>query len=418
MDVLDIITLLIVLAALFTFINIRFLKMPSTIGLMVLALAMSIVLLVSGYFIPPLYDGSRNIMLTFDFSEVLLNIMLSFLLFAGALSIDLQKLKEERWSILSLATLGVLISTIMVASLMYLALPIFGLEMGFIPCLIFGALISPTDPIAVIAIVKKLPVSKNLEIKIAGESLFNDGLAVVVFLTILGIAVSGGADLTFQGLSLLFAREVIGGILLGILFGFIGFQFLKYIDNKHTELEVLITLSMVLAGNRLADELSVSSPLAMVIMGLFVGNQGRDERLSGVAGEYVFKFWHLLDEALNAILFILIGLEMLVIPFSLNYFGAGMIAIPVVIIGRWIGVGLPITVMKHWRHYDRGTVNILTWGGLRGGVSVALALFLPDSLPYKELIVAITYSVVVFSIIVQGLTTSSVIKYYLPKNQK
>jgi monovalent cation:H+ antiporter, CPA1 family len=410
MDVLDIITLLIFLAALFTFINIRFLKMPSTIGLMVLALVMSITLVISGYFVPSIYNGAQSIMLKFDFSEVLLNVMLSFLLFAGAISIDLRKLAEEKWSILILATFGVLISTLVVGVLMYLFLPYLGIYLELIYCLLFGALISPTDPIAVLAIIKKLKISKNLEIKIAGESLFNDGIAVVVFLTMLTIANLGLENFEIGNVALLFGQEVLGGIMLGLGFGFIGFHFLKYVDNKHTELEVLITLSMVMAGNRIAEELSVSSPLAIVVMGLFIGNEGRSEQLSDVAGEYVFKFWHLLDEALNAILFILIGLEMLIIPFKLDYFLAGGAAIVIVLIGRYVGVSIPILAMQTKRQFQKGTIKILTWGGLRGGVSVALALYLPDAMPAKEIIVAITYSVVVFSIIIQGLTIGKLIK--------
>lgn len=416
MSILDLITLLIFLAAAFTLINITVLKLPSTIGLMAIALMMSVVILLLGMIFPSIVEGAEHIIEEFEFQEVLLDVMLNFLLFAGALSIDLRKLLEERLPILILATFGTLMSTFLVGTIIFYVFPILGFEIDYILCLLFGALISPTDPIAVLALVKKFNLSKNLEIKIAGESLFNDGVGVVVFLTILGVARKGMDSFDIGEVGLLFGTEVIGGLLMGALFGFLGFRMLNYIDNDHVELEVLVTLSLVMVGGRVAELLHVSAPLAMVVMGLFIGNEGRDENLANATGEYVFKFWHLLDEALNAILFILIGLEMIVIAetFSSDMILVGVVGILIVLSARFIGVSTPIIIMKFFRSFEPQTIQILTWGGLRGGISVALALSLSDfefiDSAARELILFTTYCVVVFSILVQGLTIPLLLK--------
>ena len=414
------------MAAGFTLINITVLKLPSTIGLMMIALVMSLSILLLGFFFPAVTEGAEHIVAEFDFQEVLMNVMLNFLLFAGALSIDLNKLMEERLPVLVLATLGTLMSTFIVGSLVFYIFPLVGYEIDFIYCLLFGALISPTDPIAVLALTKKAGLSKKLEIKIAGESLFNDGVGVVVFLTILNIAMAqagvsegghhGGGEVTVGSVASLFAIEVFGGLLLGALFGFFGFKLLNFIDNDHVELEVLVTLTLVMVGGRLAEMIHVSAPLGMVVMGLFIGNQGRDEHLANATGEYVFKFWHLLDEALNAILFILIGFEMMVIAetFTLNNLLIGGIGILIVLSARFLGVSIPIMIMSTFRTFEPKTIQILTWGGLRGGISVALALSLADFEWIDEAIfntiLFTTYSVVVFSILVQGLTIGALLK--------
>lgn len=407
MTVFELIAVLVSLAALFAFINVHYLNLPSTIGLMVLALCLSGAVFLLSFGVPEVLETARSILHSFDFSQVLLDVILSFLLFAGALEVNLRKLREEKWVILLLATAGVLLSTLLVGVLAYVILPVLGLEVGFIYCLLFGALISPTDPIAVLAMVKKSEpgISKTLETEIAGESLFNDGIGVVIFLSILNVA-QGGFK-TFDPLEVLglFATEALGGILFGVVLGYFGFVVLRYIDNDHVELEVLVTLAMVLAGTQLAHTIHVSAPLAMVVMGLFVGRSGRPARLAEVAGSYVHKFWHVVDEALNAILFLLIGLEVLIIPWTVDYVIFGVAAIAITLLGRVVGVGGPISVMRMFRSFDPGTVRMLTWGGLRGGISVALALSLPDVV-VKDLFVTATYSVVVFSIIVQGLTVS------------
>ncbi|MEP1033215.1 sodium:proton antiporter [Ekhidna sp.] len=426
MSILELITLLIFLAAAFTLINITVLKLPSTIGLMFIALIMSVTILILGYFVPSITEGAEHIIAEFDFEEVLMNVMLNFLLFAGALSINLNKLMEERVPVLVLATLGTLMSTFIVGFLVYKIFPMVGYEIDLIYCLLFGALISPTDPIAVLALTKKAGLSKKLEIKIAGESLFNDGVGVVVFLTILGIAKSqagihevgghGAGEITAANVALLFSKEVFGGLLLGSVLGFVGFKLLDFIDNDHVELEVLVTLTLVMIGGRVSEMLHVSAPLAMVVLGLFIGNQGRDEKLANATGEYVFKFWHLLDEALNAILFILVGLEMMVIAesFTMSNLAIGGIGILIVLTARFLGVSIPITAMRPFRTFEPKTIIILTWGGLRGGISVALALSLTDlewiDGTIKDTILFTTYCVVVFSILVQGLTIGALLK--------
>jgi len=412
MDILDLISLLIFMAAAFTLINITFLKLPHTIGLMAIALIMSILVMIVGIFYPPIGETAIRIMEEFDFKDVLLNVMLSFLLFAGALSTNLRLLLEEKWPILILATVGVVVSTMVVGTLMFYAFTFVGFDITYVHCLLFGALISPTDPIAVLALVKKANLSKNLETKIAGESLFNDGIGVVVFLTIIAIDAKGIENITALDVTEIFVQEVLGGLGIGALFGFLGLKLLNYIENEHVELEVLVTLSMVLVCARLSEVLGLSGPLAMVVMGLFVGNQGRDEQVSSATGEYVYKFWHLLDEALNAILFILIGFEMIVISqsFVVDYFALGLISITIVLAARYVGVAVPIGIMKRFRTFEPGTVAILTWGGLRGGLSVAMALSLPDSIAEKDLILSCTYAVVVFSILVQGLTIGKLLK--------
>lgn len=419
MEVLDFITLLIFMAAFFTLINVKYLKLPSTIGLMLLALGLSLFIIGGEYVFRNLNSLATNLMTEYDFSKVLFQVMLSFLLFAGALDVNLNKLGEEKWPILILATVGVLISTFVVGSAMFYILPLLGLPLDYIYCLLFGALISPTDPIAVLAMIKKTVVSENLESQIAGESLFNDGIGVVVFLSILGIAAGGVENFEAMEVVKLFGIEVIGGVALGALIGYIGLYLLKIIDNEHTEIEVLVTLSMVLGGASIADTLHVSGPLAMVVMGLFVGRKGRigkkDEE--DAVGEYVYKFWHLMDEAMNAILFILIGLQIIVINYEMDYFYAAGIAIIVVLTARLLGVGIPVSIMRIKRFFPKYTIRILTWSGLRGGISVALALslykenhgFIMDA-KIVDIIITMTYCVVLFSIVVQGLTVGKLFK--------
>lgn len=412
MNVLDFITILIVLAAFFLLMNVKFLKLPSTIGLMIMALSLSLFIIFGEIVFSTLNEMATSLMTKYDFSEVLFRVMLSFLLFAGALEMDLGKLGEEKWMILILATVGVIISTFVVGTVMFYVLPFVGVQLDFMYCMLFGALISPTDPIAVLAMIKKSSVSKNLESQIGGESLFNDGIGVVVFITILSIIVPGehGAT-TPAGIGLLFGQEVLGGIALGALFGYLGLKLLILIDNEHTEIEVLVTLSMVLGGASIAHYLHVSGPLAMVVMGLFVGNKGRSDELSDAAGEYVYKFWHLMDESMNAILFILIGMQIIVINWKMDFILASLISIVVVLFARFMGVGIPVSAYRVVGKVPKYTVRILTWSGLRGGISVALALSLYQnskdgsiSAETVDLITVMTYSVVLFSIVVQGLT--------------
>lgn len=416
MSIIDLITLLLVLSAAFTLINIAYFKLPSTIGLMLIALISSALVLLVGILFPGIAQGAEHIIEEFEFKEVLLDIMLNFLLFAGALSMDLNTMIEEKVPIIILAVFGTLISTFVVGALVFYIFPLMGIEMDFIYCLLFGALISPTDPIAVLALLKKFNLSKNLEIKVAGESLFNDGVGVVVFLTILGVAERGMDTFNIGEVGILFGQEVFGGLLLGAILGYLGFKTLLFIDNDYVELEVLVTLSLVMIGGRFAESIHVSAPLAMVILGLFIGNKGRDEKLANATGKYVFKFWHLLDETLNAMLFILIGLEMLVIAKDVtsDMFLLGAVGILIVLTGRSIGVSLPVGLMSLKIKFEKGAIPLLIWGGLRGGISVALALSLSDFewIPsdFKIIILFTTYCVVVFSILVQGLTIPALLR--------
>ena len=416
MSIIDLITLLLVLSAAFTLINIAYLKLPSTIGLMLIALISSALVLLVGILFPGIAQGAEHIIEEFEFKEVLLDIMLNFLLFAGALSMDLNTMIEEKVPIIILAVFGTLISTFVVGALVFYIFPLMGIEMDFIYCLLFGALISPTDPIAVLALLKKFNLSKNLEIKVAGESLFNDGVGVVVFLTILGVAERGMDTFNIGEVGILFGQEVFGGLLLGAILGYLGFKTLLFIDNDYVELEVLVTLSLVMIGGRFAESIHVSAPLAMVILGLSIGNKGRDEKLANATGKYVFKFWHLLDETLNAMLFILIGLEMLVIAKDVtsDMFLLGAVGILIVLTGRSIGVSLPVGLMSLKIKFEKGATPLLIWGGLRGGISVALALSLSDFewIPsdFKIIILFTTYCVVVFSILVQGLTIPALLR--------
>ena len=416
MSIIDLITLLLVLSAAFTLINIAYFKLPSTIGLMLIALISSALVLLVGILFPGIAQGAEHIIEEFEFKEVLLDIMLNFLLFAGALSMDLNTMIEEKVPIIILAVFGTLISTFVVGALVFYIFPLMGIEMDFIYCLLFGALISPTDPIAVLALLKKFNLSKNLEIKVAGESLFNDGVGVVVFLTILGVAERGMDTFNIGEVGILFGQEVFGGLLLGAILGYLGFKTLLFINNDYVELEVLVTLSLVMIGGRFAESIHVSAPLAMVILGLFIGNKGRDEKLANATGKYVFKFWHLLDETLNAMLFILIGLEMLVIAKDVtsDMFLLGAVSILIVLTGRSIGVSLPVGLMSLKIKFEKGATPLLIWGGLRGGISVALALSLSDFewIPsdFKIIILFTTYCVVVFSILVQGLTIPALLR--------
>ncbi len=407
MSGLEITSVLVVLAATFMYVNVKYIKLPSTIGLMLMACLLAATVLITGSIFPSFLSSAQALVSELDFADILLHIMLSFLLFAGAMQVNLSILRKEMLSIIVLASTGVLISTAIIGFATYYILPLIGVDLDLMYCLLFGALISPTDPIAVLAIMKQFKMDKNLETMIAGESLFNDGVGVVVFLTILNIATGGsahgGEEITASSIAALFGQEVIGGVGLGALLGYLGFKLLDVIENEHVELEVLVTLSLVMGGTVLAENLHFSAPLAMVVCGLFLSNQGREDGKEEATGAYVYKFWHLMDETLNAILFILIGLEMIIVPFSWDKLLAAVIAVLVVLGGRLMGVTIPVKLFLFRKKFNTGTLRVLTWGGLRGGISVALALSLPE-FPFKDYVVAMTYVVVIFSILVQGLT--------------
>ena len=407
MDLYSIATILIVISALFGYINVRFLKMPNTIGLMVITIVFTLVVLATSIFDNTLLEQEKLLISQIDFETVLLDIMLSFLLFAGALHTNFQQLKVQRKPILLFATLGILTSTFVMAGFTFLILKVVNIEVDFIYCLLFGALISPTDPIAVLGILKQVGAPKNLETKIVGESLFNDGVGVVIFLTIYQIA-KGGSDITIGHVAELFLVEVIGGIGLGLLLGFITYRLLKSINDYDTE--VIITIAAVMGGTLLAQYFHLSAPLAMVTTGLIVGNDTvRESSMSEVTEQYVDKFWELIDVLLNTVLFVMIGMEILVLAFEGKYFLAGLIAIPSLLLARYISLMLPIKLYAKKLDFVPNTNLIMTWGGLRGGISIALALSLTHNM-HRDLFLVITYVIVVFSIIVQGLSVGKLIK--------
>lgn len=418
MNVLEISTVLLLLASIFSIINLRILKLPQTIGLMVLAIMLSVCVLVTGLIVPSFLDAVTSLTQRFDFSTLLIKVMLPFLLFAGAITINLKELLKDKVTILFLATFGVLFSTFAVGYGTYWLtqqsfLGLSGLGLTLIDCLLFGALIAPTDPIAVLAMVKKMNLSPATETRIAGESLFNDGIGVVLFLTLLNIKTEGIEQVTAQSIGSLFVTEVVGGLALGALVGFLGLKLLRYIENEFVELEVLITLSLVLIVSVIADRFHLSGPIGVVILGLFLNKNIESSEEESSMGAYVYKFWHLLDETLNAILFILIGLEILTLfqNFQFNYLILSLIVIVLVVVSRGIGVLIPIKILSIKKVFEEKTALIITWGGLRGGLSIALALNLPASLgDGKSLILFLTYAVVLFTILGQGLTLKKIVK--------
>ncbi|MBO3270612.1 MULTISPECIES: cation:proton antiporter [Hymenobacter] len=404
----NVLALLLVVAALFGYVNHRFLRLPSTIGLMVLALVSSVGLVVLGRFEIVNVSNIINAIKQIDFQTILMQVMLSFLLFAGAIHVDAQKLGQQRVPVFTMATVGMLLSTCLVGSMLYWLLPQFGLSLPFMWCLLFGSLISPTDPIAVLGILKEARIPKQLEISIVGESLFNDGVAVVVFVSLAQFATTTGeAAPEGHNIGTLFLQEAVGGLVLGAVLGYVGYRMLRSIDNY--QVEVLITLALVTGGTALATALHTSGPLAIVVAGLIIGQQGRQLGMSDTTREYVDKFWEMLDEILNAILFVLIGFEILVLRFETVYLLVGLCTIVIVLLARLIAVALPLRLLNLRRSFPQHAVKVLTWGGLRGGISVALALSLPDG-EARELLVAVTYVVVVFSIIVQGLSIGPLVK--------
>ena len=408
-------TIIIILAAAFGYFNQRFLKLPRTIGVMIIALLTSLGIVLAASYFPNLFVQTKAMILSIDFYTILMEVMLSFLLFAGSIHIKLNDIKSERVPIIALSTIGVLISTVIVGGMMYWLLQLFGLNISFINCLLFGALISPTDPIAVLGILKSANIPKSLETKISGESLFNDGVAVVLFMAIYEISAVGFANMGISDIALLFLREAGGGILLGTALGSLGTYILKTIDDY--SVEVMVTLAMVMGGYWLASALHISGPLSMVVAGIFIGNRGREIGMSSITEEYIDKFWEMLDEILNAVLFLLIGLELLVIKFENIYILIGIIAIFVVLLARFISVGIPFFLLKKRVKFEQNSFPILVWGGIRGVISVALALALPRH-NSGDMFVAITYIIVLFSIIFQGLTIGSLAKKLTTKSAK
>jgi CPA1 family monovalent cation:H+ antiporter len=410
MNLNEILAITVVLAAVFAYINHRWIKWPTTIGIMVLSLISSVILFALGESHSFLSAKAIQLVSSIDFQDVLMNFMLSFLLFAGAIHIDAHKLKKERWPVIILATLGILISTFLVGGMVWGLFILFHYPVPFIYCLLFGALISPTDPIAVLGILKEAKIPVSLELKISGESLFNDGVAVVIFISIAEVARTG--NFSAVAIGKLFLQEAIGGLIFGFILGYLGFWALRSIDDYKVEL--LITLAIVMGGYFIAGNLHVSGPLAMVVAGIIIGNKVKQEGMSEQTRDYLGKFWEMIDEILNAILFLLIGFEMLIIKISATVFFIGVISILIALLARWISVLLPVYLLRYKIKFEKNAIAILTWGGLRGGISVALALSLGEKM-YRDEFVLITYIIVVFSILVQGLTIGKVSKKLLAK---
>ena len=408
MTLFQVIATLVTLAAIFSYINYRYIKFPTTIGLMALSLAVSLAMIAMegvGWF--SLDEYARALLNRIDFYETLMHGMLAFLLFAGALHVNFNDLRNHTLIVFLLATAGVLASTFLVGLMTWQALQWVNLNISILYCFLFGALISPTDPIAVIGIMKKAGAPKSLETTITGESLFNDGIGVVVFLVLLSFLGESHHDAGLSGIGQIFVKEALGGLLYGGGLGYLTYQMLKRVDNY--QVEVLITLATVTGGYALAEALHVSAPLAIVVAGLLTGNHGRTFGMSETTRVHLDTFWELVDEVLNAILFVLLGLEILILPHDFRIIQIGFMLIPVVLLARFIVVGSMVTLVRRIRDYSPGAIKIITWAGLRGGISVALALSLPKS-PERDIIVTITYVIMVFSILVQGLSVGRLIE--------
>ena len=423
MSIFDIIAVLVTLAALVGYVNHRWLKMEPTVGLLMISLASSLGIMGLHWLFPQLeiVTGMRAMLSDIDFNQALMHGMLGFLLFAGALHVDLEYFVRAKGTIATLATFGLLTSTFLVGWLSWLVFNALGLEISFLACLVFGSLISPTDPIAVMGTLKTLNAPKDLEANIAGESLFNDGVAVVVFTGLVALLaaqnghVGGdhgghGGELGASQLAMFFLREAGGGALLGLVCGYFIYRLMLSIDDY--KVEVMLSLALVMGSYSVAWALHVSGPIAVVVAGILIGNRGRNFAMSAEVVDYLEKFWELLDEMLNAILFMLIGIEVLVISFTSRSVLAGLIIIVIVLGARFVSVYLPIKVIGIKNKFPRGVVRILTWAGLRGGISVALALSMPPG-PEKNLILTSTYMVVLFSIVVQGMTIKKVLRKFL-----
>jgi CPA1 family monovalent cation:H+ antiporter len=398
---------LLVLSAVFAYLNYRLIRLPTTIGVMLLAMLASLVLLGVGHFYPALSDRAAATLSHVDFEKFLLHGALSLLLFAGSLHIDIGELRENRGPILLLSTVGTVLSTFIIGGATWVLLKLLHIDLPFMHCLLLGALISPTDPIAVLGIMKTANTSRSLQIQVAGESLFNDGIGVVVFLSLLDIA--RGEPLQPGHVTRLVFSEAIGGAGFGVACGWVVYRLIRGIDQY--EVEVLLTIALATGVYAAAERLEFSAPIAVVTAGLFIGNRGRTSAMSEQTTRHLDLFWSLIDDFLNAVLFLLIGLEMLVIPISQHILIAIACVIPVVLLARFGTVAAVLLPLRRFRQFERGTIAILTWAGLRGGISIALALSVPAEMN-GHILVALTYGVVLFSILVQGLTVGALVRRF------
>ncbi len=406
MNLFELSALLISLAAVFGYVNAKLFRLPTAIGIMLIAILLSGTLVVLAKLgITGITTFAHDTVVGIEFDDAVLGCMLSFLLFAGALHVNLGDLRDQKWIITALASFGLLLTTAIVGVSSWYVFRVLGMEIPFTYCLVFGALISPTDPVAVMGILRNAGAPKSLETKIVGESLFNDGIAVVVFIVLAEIA--GGEHASATHIAKLFVEEALGGALLGLPLGYVTYLMLRSLDSY--AIEVLLTLGLVMGGYALATRLHLSGPIAMVVAGLLIGNQGRVFAMSEVTREHLDMFWELVDEVLNAVLFLLIGFELLAIVMNRAYIAAGLICIAIVLAARWISVVLPVSFLRRRRTFSPGAVTVMTWGGLHGGISVALVLSLPPG-QIRDALLTVTYLVVVFSIVVQGLTVGRVVR--------
>jgi len=400
-------SIILTLAVAIAYINHRFIKMQSTIAIMVGSLLLSLIFILIQYLgIADIADATKKLLIRTDFHTLLLDGMLSFLLFAGSLSVDFSILKSRKWEIGILATISTVASVLIIGTLTYYLLPFIGITMPYLFCLLFGALISPTDPIAVLATFRQIGAPKKLEVCVAGESLFNDGVGIVIFLTLYQLTFNG-VSVTWGNVSLLFLEQAVGGIAYGAILGFMAHKLMQKVDDR--KMAILITLAVVTGGYSLALAANISGPLAMVVAGIFVGNKVRKNSKEGKTHDALEMFWEVIDELLNAVLFLLVGFELLAINITDHRILAVVFAIPLVLFVRLITVAIPMKFIQLRRSREPYLISILTWGGLRGGLAVALALSLPPS-KYRDLIMGMTYGVVVFAVIVQGLTIKSLAK--------
>lgn len=411
----DLAAAILALTALFAYLNHRFLRLPPSIGVMALALAFSLAVIVIGLFVPTVERNAAGLVRQIDFNKTVLNGMLGFLLFAGALHIDLGELSTRKTLIAVLATVGVLITTVIVGLLAWLALELVGIQARLLYCFMFGVLIAPTDPIAVLAMLKDAAAPKPLEVTIAGESLFNDGVGVVVFLGFLHAA-AGGEDIGFTRLGVAFVQEGLGGALFGLVAGMVFYYLFKSVDRY--QVEILLSLALVTGGYALATHLQVSAPIGMVVAGLLIGNHGRLFAMSETTRDHLDTFWELIDDVLKAVLFVLLGLEVLVLSFTGAYLVVGLILIPAVLFARLVSVALPVWLLRLRTPVERYTTRLLWWGGLRGGLSVAMALSVPEivggeRVPERAWMLTATYVVVAFSVLVQGTTVGPLMRHWL-----
>lgn len=416
LSIFEIASLLLALSAFFGWINNVFFRLPHTIGLLIISLFASLSLLLAQKLYPSLglTTTFQSIIGQIDFYSTVMEGMLAFLLFAGALHVNFEKMADQKWPILLMATFGVVLSTFIVGTGFWLLASLFGVEIPYAWALVFGALISPTDPVAVLSLLKSVNIPQTLEAKIAGESLFNDGVGVVVFTIVVAIAVSkgqGGVD--FVHVAELFVVEAIGGAVLGFITGWIAYRAMARMDEY--TLEILISLGIVAATYAIALRLHLSGPIAVVVTGLLLGNRGKVVGMSDKTAEHLFSFWHLIDEILNSVLFLLIGLEILIVAIDPSFGWLVVLTIPLVLAARFAAVSLPILALSRFQAFTPGSIPVLTWGGLRGGISVALVLSLPDN-ESKPLLLTATFAVVLFSVIIQGLSVKKVIARTVDKN--